>query len=169
VVDGSGASDAGIKEGDVIIKINNTPINTISELTGTVGQYSPGDVVNVVIHRDGKEKTFKVTLKNKNGTTTIVKVGDVFYNNDLNVSLRTAKSEDLENLGLNSGLTVVDVNDGILKRGGIVKGFIITKVNGVDVNNKEDLNNALAKSKNRVIRLKGVYPNGMRVSYEFML
>jgi Do/DeqQ family serine protease len=169
VIDGSGASDAGIKEGDVIIKINNTPINTISELTGTVGQYSPGDVVDVMIHRNGKEKTFKVTLKNRNGTTTIVKVGDVFYNNDLNVSLRTAKSEELDNLGLNTGLTVVDVNDGILKRGGIVKGFIITKVNGMEVNNKNDLTNALAKSKNRVVRLKGVYPNGMRVSYEFML
>ncbi len=170
VVDGSGASDAGIREGDVIIKINGTPVNSISELMGTIGQFSPGNVVDVVIHRNKKEKTFSVTLKNKSGTTTIVKAGDVFYNDDLNVSLRKANMDELSNVGVDKGLTVVDVKDGILKRGGIVKGFIITQVNGVNVDSKSELANALNQSGgDKIVHLKGIYPNGMRVSYEFML
>ncbi len=168
VIDGSGAYKAGIKKGDVILDINTTPINSISELMGTIGQYNPGDKVKVVIRRDKKKKTYSVILKNQNGTTTIVKVGDVFYNSDLNVSLRKAKSDELSNVNINNGLTVVEVRDGILKRGGIVKGFIITEVNGVQLNSKDDLDSALDKSSHNVVHLKGIYPNGMRVSYEFM-
>ncbi len=169
VIDGGGADEAGIKEGDVITAINDTPINTISELTGTIGQYSPGDVVKVTVHRDGKEKVFRVTLKNKNGTTKLVHLGNEFFNDALNVTLRTAKTEELTDAGVDNGLMVTAVRDGILKRGGIVKGFIITQVNGVNVKNEDDLNNALGRSQNRVVRLKGVYPNGTRVAFEFML
>ncbi len=169
VVDGGGADDAGIREGDVITAINDTPINTISELTGAIGQYSPGDVVKVTVHRDGKEKVFQVTLKNQNGTTTLVHLGNEFFNDALNVSLRKAKMEELTNAGIDNGLVVTGVKDGILKRGGIVKGFIITRVNGKDVNSEDDLNNALGLSKHRIVKLKGIYPNGTRVSFEFML
>ncbi len=169
VIDGSGAADAGVKEGDVITGINDTPINTISELMGVVGQYSPGDHVKLVIHRDKKAKTMTVELKNQQGTVSIVKSGNVFFNTKLNVSLRKANADELANTGVDTGLTVTDVKDGILKRGGIVVGFVITQVNGLSVNSQNDLDSAMQQSKNKVVHLKGIYPNGMRVSYEFML
>ncbi|MCD4835029.1 MAG: trypsin-like peptidase domain-containing protein [Bacteroidales bacterium] len=67
------AKDAGIKEGDVILKINNIKVNSMAELTEQIGKYSPGDKVYVTIKRDNKRKQFDVLLRNMHGNTKIVK------------------------------------------------------------------------------------------------
>jgi len=169
VTEESGAQEAGIKDGDIIISVNKYTTNTFSELVGTIGQYRPGDQVMVTVKRDGEYYEYNVILRNQNNTTTIVKLDDWFFNKDLNVSLQSISKVRQNELGIKSGLQIVDIETGILQRGGISKGFILTEVNGYKVNNQEDLEQALYNSKSRRVRLIGVYPNGMKVSYEFML
>ncbi len=168
VVDGSGAAKAGIRKGDVITTIDNHPVNNVSELMGIIGQYSPGDVVSVNITHRGKEETIKVTLENKNGTTGVIKAGKPFYNATLGVMLKQADENDLGNLNLDHGLKVVAIKNGILQSGGISEGFIITEVNGREVNNKDQLEKAIAESSHHTIKVSGIYPNGMRISFEFV-
>jgi Do/DeqQ family serine protease len=67
------AKDAGIKEGDVILKINNIKVNSTAELTEQIGKYRPGEKVYVTIKRDNKRKQFNVLLRNMHGNTKIVK------------------------------------------------------------------------------------------------
>ncbi len=67
------AKDAGIKEEDVILKINNIKVNSTAELTEQIGKYSPGDKVSVTIKRNNKKKQFDVILRNMHGNTKIVK------------------------------------------------------------------------------------------------
>ncbi len=67
------AKYAGIKEGDVIIKINNIKVNSTAELTEQIGKHSPGDKIYVTIKRDNKRKQFDVLLRNMHGNTKIVK------------------------------------------------------------------------------------------------
>lgn len=67
------AKDAGIKEGDVILKINDIKVNSTAELTEQIGKYSPGDKVYVTIKRNNKRKQFNVLLRNMHGNTKIVK------------------------------------------------------------------------------------------------
>jgi serine protease Do len=169
VVENSGAYDAGITEGDIILSINNTKTNSLSSLLGLIAQYNPGSVVDVEINRDNKLIELDVTLKNKNGNTLTIKLTDSFYNELLGADLQQASQEDLNMLEISNGLKINKLNNGILKKSGINKGFIITEINGERVNSQDNLLSALNNSRRNIIRLKGLYPNGVRVSYEFML
>jgi len=62
IVPNSPAEKAGIKQGDVILKINNDELGEGKSLSRFLNQYSPGDEVTLSIIRDGKEISVKVTL-----------------------------------------------------------------------------------------------------------
>ncbi|MBU1320607.1 MAG: PDZ domain-containing protein [candidate division Zixibacteria bacterium] len=62
VVDDSPAEDAGIRRGDVIVKFDGADIKSSEELSKAVAGHEPGDEVQVVVLRDGEEKTFDVDL-----------------------------------------------------------------------------------------------------------
>ncbi len=169
VVDGSGADDAGIKSGDIILAINDKPVNSLSELTGIIGQYRPGDKVVVKLNSNDDVDVVQVTLKKRDNSTNLVRSSDSFYNDVLGAWLQAAPDDQLSNLGLNNGLKVVDVKEGILDRGGITKGYIIYNVNGVAVNSEADLNKAIKNSRRKVVKIKGMYPDGVKISFEFIL
>jgi len=62
IVSGSPADKAGLKENDIIIKINGEEINEKKSLTSILQQYDVNDEVNLTYLRDGQEKTVKVKL-----------------------------------------------------------------------------------------------------------
>ncbi|MGN0302065.1 MAG: S1C family serine protease [Anaerotardibacter sp.] len=62
VVSGSGADNAGLKEGDVITKIDSSKIESSSDATMVIRSHNPGDQITVTYYRDGAEKTATVTL-----------------------------------------------------------------------------------------------------------
>lgn len=169
VIENSGAYDAGIIKGDVILSINGIPTNSLSSLLGLIAQYNPGTSVVALIKRDNQIITYDVILKNKNGNTLIIKSGDSFYNDILGAKLQRVSIDELKDLGISNGLRIMEINNGIINKSGINDGFIITEINGDRVDSQENLSTALRKSRRNIIRLKGLYPNGVRVSYEFML
>lgn len=169
VVEDGGADEAGIKEGDVITSINGKETNSLSALMGTIAQFSPGEKVEIELNRDNEVYSYDVTLKNQNNTTALVKSEDTFFNDLLGASMQKVEYEELNNVGIENGLKIVNIDEGILRRGGISKGFIITEINGYSVNSQSSLQRALQTGKNKYVRLKGIYPNGTKVSYEFML
>lgn len=57
------ASESGLEIGDVILDINNHPINTMSELREVMTQYSPGEKVSVRFLRNNTERTTDIQLK----------------------------------------------------------------------------------------------------------
>lgn len=169
VVENSGAHDAGIEVGDIILSINDKKTNSLSSLLGLIAQYNPGTVVDVKLKRGTDIMNLGVTLKNKNGTLVAIKSGDSFYNELLGADLQQLTRDELSSLNISNGLKINDIGNGILNRSGINEGFIITEINGVTVNSENNLETALSNSRRNIIRLKGIYPNGVRVSYEFML
>ncbi len=62
VRDGGPAANAGLKGGDLIIKLGGLPISTIYDYMSSMEKHKPGDKVDVVVKRDGKEVTLEVTL-----------------------------------------------------------------------------------------------------------
>lgn len=62
VIEGSGAAKAGIKEGDIIIKIDNRPVFGFSDLNAAIVTKRPNDVVDVAVKRDGDIVTLPVRL-----------------------------------------------------------------------------------------------------------
>ncbi len=59
---GGPAAKAGIKGGDVITKVGGKAIGTIYDFMESLSRYKPGDKVDVVVKRDGKDLTLPVTL-----------------------------------------------------------------------------------------------------------
>jgi len=59
---GSPAEKAGLKEGDVIVKIGETAIGTMRDFSETLKKMSPGDKVSLTVMRDGKSITVEATL-----------------------------------------------------------------------------------------------------------
>jgi len=56
------AGKAGIKRGDIITKIDDTPTPTIAGLRNLIARYRPGTEVAVEVFRQGEIMTMKVTL-----------------------------------------------------------------------------------------------------------
>ena len=59
---GKPADQAGIKDGDIIVSINDKVIDEEHPLDATLAQFSPGDTVDVKILREGASMTLQVTL-----------------------------------------------------------------------------------------------------------
>lgn len=62
VSDGLAAQKAGIRSGDFILQFGGKPVENFDTLVGLIGEKSAGDVVEVVLLRDGQIKTLPVTL-----------------------------------------------------------------------------------------------------------
>jgi Do/DeqQ family serine protease len=169
VSENGGAKSAGMKSGDVIVSVNNISVKTNAELLEIIGQHNPGDYVNIMVDRQGDRQQYNVELRNQEGTTEIAKKGDDFYLDDLGAVMEEVPEKDIENLGLTYGLKVIELKDGMLRRGGVQEGFIILQINGVKIESKSDVEYALANVRNGVIRIEGIYPNGMRMNYGFIL
>ena len=62
VQSGSPADKAGINDKDIITKVNDVAVDEDNGFSSLIGQYAPGETVELTILRDGKESTVKVTL-----------------------------------------------------------------------------------------------------------
>lgn len=63
VINGSPADKAGLKEGDIITKVNGEVVDDDNQLSTRLSKYKVGDTVEITYVRDGKEQTAKVTLE----------------------------------------------------------------------------------------------------------
>lgn len=63
ILPGSPAEKAGLKEKDIITKVDGTEINEKNSLTSLLGRKSVGEEVTLQILREGKEQTVKVKLE----------------------------------------------------------------------------------------------------------
>jgi len=62
IVSGSAAETAGLKVGDLILKVDDTVISSNSALASLIANYNSGDQATLTIQRDGKEQTVLVTF-----------------------------------------------------------------------------------------------------------
>ncbi|MBZ0172342.1 MAG: PDZ domain-containing protein, partial [Phycisphaerales bacterium] len=63
VFPGTSAADAGLQEGDRIVVWNGEKVAKIEDWMPMLASHEPGDVIDVIIIRDGKEMTLPMTLK----------------------------------------------------------------------------------------------------------
>lgn len=59
-------NNTGLKKGDVITKIGDYKIKTVAELRYHLYKYKPNDKINIVVNRNGKVMSYKVTLGTSN-------------------------------------------------------------------------------------------------------
>lgn len=133
VFEDSGASLAGIKEGDIIKKLDDVKIAKFSDLSGYLNSKRPGDTVEVVVLRDESYKTFPVTLTKEKVSNSV---------NLMNMTLENIDAKDAEKLEISSGLKVVEnKNKQLYSELGITPGYVLVEVNGKKVTSAQGLKN----------------------------
>lgn len=168
ITDNGGAEKAGLKEGDVILKVNGFDVNHTSELLERVGQHRPGDKVNLLVRRGNKEQAFDVTLRNQENTTNPVARQNMEVLKSLGATLTPVDQAIAQRLGIKHGVSVTKLEKGKLSEAGIREGFIILSIDNRPVKTPEDIENILSGRSGGVL-LEGVYPNGIRAYYGFGL
>ena len=160
LTDDGAAEEAGIKKGDVIVKVNETSVKNVAELQEQVGKYRPGDKISVVIVRDGELKNMPVILKNKEGNTEILKKeiasGEEAYQ-ILGANFESCNAEDCRKLNIVGGVKIISLKAGKLAASGIKQGFIITSIDNKKVKSVEEMD-ALLKTKTGGTLIQGIYP-----------
>jgi len=63
----SPAAQAGLQRGDILLKINDTAVNTYLDLFNALSNLKPGDKVTLAITRGGVAQTLTATLGDQNG------------------------------------------------------------------------------------------------------
>lgn len=162
VGDESAADEAGLQEGDVIVKVNGRDVSSSPELQEQVGLFRPGEQVAIVFLREGKLKTTDVTLKNDNNTTELGKKrsekrmeSKATLLADLGIDVNAIKSRDNKRGKPGVQITKIETNS-IIADTNMETNFIVTAVDNIKVETVQELIDAIVAGEGEVV-LDGFY------------
>ncbi len=150
----SPAEKAGLKSGDVILKINGTSISRTGDLLNVLNRTAPDQTIQLEILRDDKTRTISATL----GTAPDDTPAAEDKNNPtsgLGMSIRTLTEAELASLNVRGGILVQDVKrGGLASLSNIVARDVIVQVNGTAITNSQMFAKTVAAlPKNSVARV----------------
>lgn len=146
-VDAGGPADkAGLKVGDVILKINGRPIVASGDLPAFIGQQPPGEKVQMEVWRQGHAETLAATLGNVNDKSTKVASSDqAVGKGQLGLSLRPLQPDEAQAAGLEKGQGLLIENvRGPAAMAGVQGGDVLLAINGTPVKDVEQVRAAMA-------------------------
>lgn len=120
VTPGEGADLAGLKEGDIIKKINNIKISKIADLKGQLNAKRPGQSVEVTIDRERESITKTVTLMKRTS----------FDSRVLGIRLKDLTEKEKKERKLENGAKIVQTTNPAFVEYNVGEGYVITKING---------------------------------------
>lgn len=153
VTDGSAADKAGLKRNDVIVEFDGKKVTSETQFRNLVAQQKPGETVEVVVLRDGRRKTLKVTLdqrpsveemarqtRPKPSSRSAERLGLVVQNLTTNLAQQFGYED-------RTGVIVARVAPGSqAAEKGIQPGFLIEEVNRQPVDNVDEFESAVKGS-----------------------
>lgn len=148
----TGADKAGLKKGDIIVKIDNQKITSFADLSGYINTKRPNDKVNVTIIRDNDTKTVPVTLS-KNETFSAEFKG---------IELENLSSTDKKKFHVDYGVKIKSINNENLSQyADELQGNIILSIDNVKIKDIESASKLLNnKDDNQSIRIEMINKNG---------
>lgn len=160
----SAARLAGIQKGDVIVKLDQTPIKSSSALIEYIGRKRPGDKVTVLVNRKGAEKLLTVTLKNREGSVAAVKREEKDAVSALGLELEDADPKLLKRLDIPSGVRVKALGNGKISRYTDMRlGYVITAIDNKPVKTAREVTSILKNKKaGDLITFSGMYEDFAR-------
>lgn len=143
VKDDSPADQAGLKQGDVIIEYQGTPVEDAVALQRLVTRTPVGSKVPVKVIRDGREREITVTIGEQPDTTKIAKAetGETEYA-FAGVAVQDLDQETAKELGLKGkpqGVVVTTVEpESSAEKAGLMPGDVIREINRQPVKSVKD-------------------------------
>ncbi len=149
----SAAEKAGIKPNDIIVEFDGKAVESANELQKWVALSEPDTSVKIVVFRDGKKQTLTAELAKRPPLSELTGKGQAEQTmEELGFSVRDLTDElarryDYEG---QSGVIVSNAEPGSgAARAGIVPGVLIKEVNGEEVSNTREFNEAITKAKKK--------------------
>ncbi len=162
VVEGGSADKAGLKDGDVILKIGSKEVNSVAALQEEIGKRRPGDKVNLTIRqKDGDLVSKELVLRNQDGDTELMSKEEISKNYALGATFIELSDKERKELNISYGVKIKSINTGKLKAIGLKEGIIITKVNNEPIETVQELTEKLSGN-NRGILLEIMDETGKR-------
>lgn len=162
VTENSGAIEAGLEKGDVIIEVDGVQVNTSAQLQERIARKRPGDKVKVVYLRNGKERNTNVELKNSLGTTDLItnEAGKMMKIESLGIEIQNISPEMAMKIGT-TGVKIASIKAGKFKEAQVPEGFVITHIDKEKVETSADVIRLL-EGKNGGVLIEGFHPTGRR-------
>lgn len=131
---GSPADKAGLRSGDVILRVGKEPVDRIADLPLLVGQAQPGERVDIGYWRDGREAQTSVELASASddragAAKTASAAGS---EHKLGLMLRPLSEPERRASGTRQGLLIEDVT-GAAELAGVQAGDLLIGINGKPV------------------------------------
>ena len=155
----SAAEKAGMKEGDIILKLNKKSITGMKDIRLKISRSAPGTKVNFSILRDGKEKVFTCTLgtlkaPQKRGPVSLKNKNDGLFKGVTLSKITALHRQEFSIPKLIKGLVILSVDpNSQAAENGLKSGLVILKVNGKTVSNAVDISKVLKMNKKKSILL----------------
>jgi Do/DeqQ family serine protease len=169
VTENGSADNAGVKDGDVILKIGTKEVNSVAELQEEIGKRRPGDKVSLTIrNKSGDEEVKELVLRNKEGETKLVSKEEIAKNFALGATFVELSSKEKKELNISYGVKISTITTGKLKSIGLQQGMVVTKVNNEPIETVEQLTTKL-NGVNRGVLLEVLTESGKKDYYGFGL
>lgn len=168
VSEGGAARAAGLEAGDVILQVEGFEVNHTSELLERIGQFRPGDKIQLLLRRDNKTIKKDVILRNQDNTTAALQKPEVVLEEVLGASLQPVDAATKKKLGIQHGVIVSKVGTGKLRDAGVKDNYIILYIDNKAVKTVGEVEDIISASPRGVL-LEGIYPSGTRAYYGFGL
>ena len=139
------AAAAGLQAGDVIVGINDKPIDVSADLPARVGDMQPGTRARLEVIRKGESRRIEVALGEMKDPKGAAAENAQAANGKLGLVVRQLDPDERRQAGLSGGL-VVEQAAGPAARAGIRPGDVILSLNGNPVKSVEDLRSLAAKA-----------------------
>jgi Do/DeqQ family serine protease len=170
VIPGSGAAQGGLKEGDIITKVDGNQIFSPSDLQERIGRLGPGDKVQLTYLRDGKQLLTNVTLKGEESVRTANNSTNSAVTKNMGASFAPASDVLKKKYKISSGVVVSNVKPGgFFDQMDIVQGTIITSINGRPIVKVDDIETAISSGRNNMATVNAISPDGMQIRYQFQV
>lgn len=124
----SGASEAGLKSGDIITQVDNIRVRRFADLTGYISAKRPGDEVLVTIERKGDFLEVPVVLKEKQTLEVPV----------MGLTVKNLNEDDKKLYKIKSGVKIIGVPE--TYRGYGLDEKVIISVDGEEIDDINDAN-----------------------------
>jgi Do/DeqQ family serine protease len=162
VIEDGSADKAGLKDGDVILKIGTKEVNSVASLQEEIGKRRPGDKVSVTVRtKKGDEEIKELILRNKEGETKLISKEEISKNAALGATFMELTDKEKKELNITYGVKIKSIQPGKLKSIGLTEGMVISKVNNEPIESVEQLTTKL-NGVNRGILLEIVTESGQR-------
>jgi len=167
-IDRGAAKDAGVLPGDIIYKVAEVNVKSVTELQEQISRFRPGDQILISVYRDEKSVDLPIILRNRFGETEVAMKEEMELNEKLGALINDIDDETKTKLGIDHGVMVSEIQKGKLKSAGILEGFIVLSIDEEPITDRDHMFEML-ESKSGGVLLEGMYPNGKRAYYGFGL